>query len=443
MTVFRIDVLGEYLYFCLKFMELFAFPVSAILAFVTVLLVALSGKGRLAAYFKSRWTAVALLGIAAILMVIEGSWAPGIPKSGSFAFFVILLVLSLGFSATADLKRKCPTAFLSHLGLFLVLAAGLFGAPDRLELGLKLHEGESGHIAYEADGLAFGLPFELKLNEFEIDYHEDGVSPKQYRSRISIDGKNLETSVNHPARHGMWRIYQAGFGQDAAQYAVLKIVRDPWLPVIALGGLLLAAGAFLQLSCRRPVRITRQSSGMQEPVRDAAGIKAIQGWKGAALTAAVAVVFAFLSLARIRFATLMPALRSFWFVPHLLIYMLAYSLLALSLLALLSRPLLKRIPEELPRRLLSAASSLLLLGMLCGAVWAQAAWGNYWTWDAKECWAAATWMISLAGLHARGKGRRTVLTAAVLLAFAAMQMSWYGVNHLPAAKQSLHTYNQG
>lgn len=431
------------MYLCNKIMELFAFPVSAILALVTVSLVALSGNGRLATFLKSHRTASVLQAIAALLMMIEGSWAPGIPKRGGFAIFVLLLIFCLGFSATADLKRKCPATFLSHLGLFLVLAGGLFGAPDRQELGLKLHEGESDHIAYDTDGLACGLPFELKLNDFEIEYYEDGVSPKQYRSHISIDGKELETSVNHPARHGMWRIYQAGFGQDAAQYAVLKAVRDPWLPVIALGGLLLAAGAFLKLSFRRPGNRTRPSSGLQEPVRDAAGRKAIQGWKGAALTVAVAVIFAFLSLARIRFATLMPALRSIWFVPHLLIYMLAYSLLALSLLAILARPLLKRIPEELPRQLLSVASSLLLLGMLCGAVWAQAAWGNYWTWDAKECWAAATWMISLAGLHAGNKTRRAVLTASVLLAFAAMQMSWYGVNHLPAAKKSLHTYNKG
>lgn len=400
-------------------MELIAFPVSAILALVTVLIVALYGKGRFAAFLKSNWTVLALLFISAVLMAVEGTWAPGIPGHWSFAVFVVLLILSLGVTATSDLKRKSASALLSHLGFFLVLSGGLFGAADRVELGLKLHEGECDHIAYDAEGLAAGLPFELKLTGFEIEYYDDGQSPKQYRSRILLDGRELETSVNHPARHGMWRIYQAGFGQDGNKYAVLKIVRDPWLPVLALGGLLLAAGALLCLGGSR------------------------HGWRAWVLTAAVAAVFALLSLARIRFATLMPALRSFWFVPHLLIYMLAYSLLALSLLSLIARPLLKRMPAGLPRRLLSAASSLLLLGMLCGAVWAQAAWGNYWTWDAKECWAAATWMLSLAGLHARGKGSRSILAISVLLTFAAMQMTWYGVNYLPAAQHSLHTYNQG
>ena len=79
--------------------------------------------------------------------------------------------------------------------------------------------------------------------------------------------------------------------------------------------------------------------------------------------------------------------------------------------------------------------------MLCGAVWAKQAWGNYWTWDAKECWAAATWLLSLAGTHLPSSGRKNRLLFTVL-AFIAMQMTWYGVNFLPSSGQSLHTYNQ-
>lgn len=77
--------------------------------------------------------------------------------------------------------------------------------------------------------------------------------------------------------------------------------------------------------------------------------------------------------------------------------------------------------------------------MMCGAVWAQQAWGDYWTWDVKECWAAATWLLTVAGSHVPGK--KLKLTFAVI-AFLAMQMTWYGVNYLPSAAQSLHTYNR-
>lgn len=99
-------------------MEVFAFPVSAILALVTVSLVALSGNGRLATFLKSHRTAFSLLAIAALLLMIEGSWAPGIPKRGGFAIFVLLLIFCLGFSATADLKRKCPAALICLYSIF-------------------------------------------------------------------------------------------------------------------------------------------------------------------------------------------------------------------------------------------------------------------------------------------------------------------------------------
>ena len=150
-------------------------------------------------------------------------------------------------------------------------------------------------------------------------------------------------------------------------------------------------------------------------------------------------LFALISLARISFGTLPPALRSLWFVPHLIVYMLAYSILALAVIFGLASRFSAKVPDGLPGKLLSTASSLLLIGMMCGAVWAKQAWGDYWTWDAKECWAAATWLLTLAGTHVAGK--KWKFTFAVI-AFLAMQMTWYGVNYLPSSMHSLHTYNQ-
>ena len=100
--------------------------------------------------------------------------------------------------------------------------------------------------------------------------------------------------------------------------------------------------------------------------------------------------------------------------------------------------------------LLQTSSCLLLIGMLCGAVWAKQAWGDYWTWDPKECWALATWMLTLIGMHLKTKSdnpkvQKTMLVLLlvfVLLSFAAMQMTWYGVNYLPSAELSLHTYGR-
>jgi ABC-type transport system involved in cytochrome c biogenesis, permease component len=79
--------------------------------------------------------------------------------------------------------------------------------------------------------------------------------------------------------------------------------------------------------------------------------------------------------------------------------------------------------------------------MICGAVWAQQAWGSYWTWDGKECWAAATWLFTLAATHAPAT-RKKLIIVLTAIAFIAMNVTWYGVNYLPSSTQSLHTYTQ-
>lgn len=136
--------------------------------------------------------------------------------------------------------------------------------------------------------------------------------------------------------------------------------------------------------------------------------------------------------------TLVPALQSPWFVPHVAIYMLAYALLACAALTSLSGHGLTSGSVE---RLMRPATALLTLGMLTGAVWAHLAWGDFWTWDPKETWAAATWCAALIYLHRRplgpsiGCGRWLVW-----LTFLLMQMCWYGYRWLPWQPKGLHDY---
>lgn len=136
--------------------------------------------------------------------------------------------------------------------------------------------------------------------------------------------------------------------------------------------------------------------------------------------------------------TLVPALQSPWFVPHVAIYMLAYALLACAALTSLSG---HGLTSDSVERLMRPATALLTLGMLTGAVWAHLAWGDFWTWDPKETWAAATWCAALIYLHRRplglsiGCGRWLVW-----LTFLLMQMCWYGYRWLPWLPKGLHDY---
>ena len=397
-------------------LHIFEFPLSLILSLSLVLCMFIFRKSLVGRYLTSRPLTLALLVSSSVLLIVEGSWSVGLFRHWTFMMLIVLLLLALGLASIKDFSNKSFSAFLSHSGLFLVLFGGLFGAPDCTDVCLRVFEGgPAEHIAIDADGNAAPLPFSVSLEDFNIDCYEDGASPKQYISTLSVDGRAFQTSVNHPCRYKGYNIYQSGYGIDSGTYSVLKIVRDPWLPVVAFGALMLLLGALL-------------------------GLKTVWGnWKVLAAALLLSLVFAMISIARISFGTLPPALRSLWFVPHLIVYMLAYSILALALITGIAFLFSTKIPESLPKKLLSTASSLLLIGMMCGAVWAKQAWGDYWTWDAKECWAAATWLLTLAGTHVSGKNLRLTFT---VLAFLAMQMTWYGVNYLPSSMQSLHTYNR-
>lgn len=147
--------------------------------------------------------------------------------------------------------------------------------------------------------------------------------------------------------------------------------------------------------------------------------------------------------------TLMPALQSIWFIPHVTIYMFSYSILGCAFIMALAEW-----KEEqgthfgaIDNMVLTGISTL-TIGMLLGSLWAKEAWGGYWSWDPKETWAAITWLGYLLYIHLRNgisdtetcRNRNRVALLLVILSFAALQMCWWGVNYLPAAQNSVHTY---
>ena len=148
--------------------------------------------------------------------------------------------------------------------------------------------------------------------------------------------------------------------------------------------------------------------------------------------------------------TLMPALQSPWFAPHVIVYMFAYALLGAAFVTAVYLLFFKKKPVE--QREMSicddivwAGWAFMTVGMLFGALWAKDAWGHYWAWDPKETWAAATWFGYLTYLHVRIRQKEIsfkISLTILLIAFAMLQMCWWGINYLPSAQGfSVHTYN--
>lgn len=141
----------------------------------------------------------------------------------------------------------------------------------------------------------------------------------------------------------------------------------------------------------------------------------------------------------------MPALQSPWFAPHVISYVLSYGLMTVAALMVLIRPLRgeKSVQDERTAdALVKLAFPFMTFGLWSGALWADAAWGAYWSWDIKEVWALITWCIYLIYLHteryaAFAAWRRPLL----LLGFVAVLVTFFVVNLLPNI-QSLHSYAQ-
>ncbi len=164
----------------------------------------------------------------------------------------------------------------------------------------------------------------------------------------------------------------------------------------------------------------------------------------------MAIVFVGINIFKpeIHSKTLMPALQSPWFAPHVIVYMMAYALLGASALTAIYQLFQKcdnNIHDSATEELVYAGTAFLSLGMLMGALWAKEAWGHYWAWDPKETWAAITWFAYLLYLHwVRYDNKHKKLQNCILImSFCLLQICWWGINYLPSAQNgaSIHTYS--
>jgi cytochrome c-type biogenesis protein CcsB len=81
---------------------------------------------------------------------------------------------------------------------------------------------------------------------------------------------------------------------------------------------------------------------------------------------------------------------------------------------------------------------MLTIAIVTGAVWAESAWGSYWSWDPKETWSLITWFVYAIFLHTRlvkgWKGRKAAIIA--IIGFVAVIFTYFGVNLIGG----LHSY---
>jgi cytochrome c-type biogenesis protein CcsB len=178
---------------------------------------------------------------------------------------------------------------------------------------------------------------------------------------------------------------------------------------------------------------------------------------GALLTPIALILMLFAYALPKEIVPLAPVLRSFWHPFHVIFAFLGNAIFALAfccgIMYLVQEHQLKskrigaitqRLPslkvlDDLNYQSLTYGFPLLTLGIITGAIWAEYAWGRYWSWDPKETWSLITWLLYAALLHQRltvgWRGRKAAIMA--IVGFLAVLFTFLGVNLL---LPGLHTY---
>ena len=166
---------------------------------------------------------------------------------------------------------------------------------------------------------------------------------------------------------------------------------------------------------------------------------------GAFVTPVIFLLIGYAAMQSREVRELMPALRSNWLGIHVSTAIISYGAFgvsfAVSLLFLIRNKMQgqrfweEHIPEEkkldlISYRAVSLGFLFLTFVIITGAIWAERAWGSYWSWDPKETWSLVTWIIYAIYLHLRlskgWKGKSAAVFA--VIGFLCVIFTYIGVN---------------
>jgi len=153
-----------------------------------------------------------------------------------------------------------------------------------------------------------------------------------------------------------------------------------------------------------------------------------------------------------------PALKSRWLAVHTIFAFAGYAAFTVSfgaaVMYLIQQRFLKQkkfgalyqklppldVLDDIGYRCLTLGFPFLTIAIITGAIWAETAWGTYWSWDPKETWSLITWFVYAALLHGRlttgWRGKKASILS--IIGFFILLFTFLGVNLL---LPSLHSYN--
>ena len=350
---------------------------------------------------------VAVIGVLITATVLEKTYGTPFVKDHIYGawWFIAMWALLCVSSIVVLIRRKVyqrPAAMLVHLSLVAILVGAFITHLFGVQGAMHLRKGEVSNLMLDRETeLIEQLPFQMRLIDFGLQYYPDTQLPMDYRSVLAIEGTSdtLTVSMNQIGKCHTYRFYQSDYDPDL-QGTYLAVSRDPWGI-----GITYTAYALLFVSLIWML-ITDRLAVKGKRMRRSTLFYALF------LLACFVLLLTHFMRKYSPETHPLPVLNSRLLPIHVSTIMMAYVLFVIlalqSLVALIAHWIAAKGREVKQLSLLSRGShfnlklalTLLAIGIMLGAIWANQSWGRYWGWDPKEVWALITLMVYAVPLHA-------------------------------------------
>lgn len=317
------------------------------------------------------------------------------------------------------------------ISLFLVLLGLAIGQIYHRQYQQVLFEkGTASALVADHSGMAYTMPFTTQLKQLDFDKYPSGKT-KQIKATVCFQDREsaqtLTVSVNQPVRYHQFQVYLDDYQTANGQMPVrvhLMYVQQPAQIIVYVGliALLLACLGWLVITCSRALKHT-----------------STKFWIGILILLTLVTAIIVVMNPMMRHAEVPPILRSVWFLPHVIAYILSYTLLVAAF-AFSFAEWVKSDMEKQSYPLFQAGIALYSIGLVLGMLWAKATWGTFWGWDPKESAALITWIVCVTVCHVHHFKKHFAKSWfwMQLLCLLCLLFGWFGVQWLHLG--GLHAY---
>ncbi|MGB5816033.1 MAG: cytochrome c biogenesis protein CcsA [Thermoanaerobaculia bacterium] len=199
--------------------------------------------------------------------IVEALYGTQVARSIYFAPWFLGALALLGINLLCSLWVRWPWGrfrigfVLTHGSMVLILLGSLMTYMFKVEGQLALWEGQESNVFVDAgtpgEVASHTLPFSVRLDAFEIDYHPGTRRPAMFRSRVQVNDPSIGEpwpaviEMNHELSYGGYKFFQTSYQQtDGREMSVLTVSRDRGQPVVFVGYVLLIIGMITVFATR-------------------------------------------------------------------------------------------------------------------------------------------------------------------------------------------------